>query len=273
MPVYSDKLRVHFPHGQWILSLSLSLSLSLRWVGTTWNDRDVPLLEAITSSAYIHLRMYLSLPPCKPNHLPISYNSSFSCNVLKDLLRNTRRIWFQFMSGFTSVHHHKPQFSSLSWYLISEPSGYLIGNRECAIFIEEYCKFNERFNQNLSLKRRRLRLRFRYKNTMLIFEISILTVIMCWYRMYVRVSLHTALQISENILNRDVASNMYILHSSEFYFSSWAEAQNACISRRDSLPTGARLEFKMLKTTKVQSSESNISIDKFYDLSFQQRCI
>ena len=35
---------------------------------------------------------------------------------------------------------------------------------------------------------------------------------------------------------------------------------------------GAELEFKMLKTTKVQSSESNISIDKFYDLSFQQRC-
>ena len=33
------------------------------------------------------------------------------------------------------------------------------------------------------------------------------------------------------------------------------------------------LEFKILKTTKVQSSESNISIDKFYDLSFQQRCI
>ena len=31
---------------------------------------------------------------------------------------------------------------------------------------------------------------------------------------------------------------------------------------------GAGLEFKMLKTTEVQSSESNISIDKFYDLSF-----
>ena len=36
---------------------------------------------------------------------------------------------------------------------------------------------------------------------------------------------------------------------------------------------GAGLEFKMLKTTKVQSSESNISIDKFYVLSFQQRFI
>ena len=36
---------------------------------------------------------------------------------------------------------------------------------------------------------------------------------------------------------------------------------------------GAGLEFKMLKTTKVQSSGSNIAIDKFYDLSFQQRCI
>ena len=36
---------------------------------------------------------------------------------------------------------------------------------------------------------------------------------------------------------------------------------------------GAGLEFKILKTTKVQSSESNISIDKFYNLSFQQRCI
>ena len=32
------------------------------------------------------------------------------------------------------------------------------------------------------------------------------------------------------------------------------------------LVNGAGLEFKMLKTTKVQSSESNISIDKFYDL-------
>ena len=32
-------------------------------------------------------------------------------------------------------------------------------------------------------------------------------------------------------------------------------------------------EFKMLKATKVQNSKSNISIDKFYDLSFQQRCI
>ena len=36
---------------------------------------------------------------------------------------------------------------------------------------------------------------------------------------------------------------------------------------------GAGLEIKMLKTTKVQSSESNISIDKFYDLSLQQRCV
>ena len=36
---------------------------------------------------------------------------------------------------------------------------------------------------------------------------------------------------------------------------------------------GAGLEFKMLKTTKVQSSENNISIDKFYDFSFQQWCI
>ena len=32
--------------------------------------------------------------------------------------------------------------------------------------------------------------------------------------------------------------------------------------------SGAGLEFKMLKTTKVQSSESNILFDKFYDLSF-----
>ena len=36
---------------------------------------------------------------------------------------------------------------------------------------------------------------------------------------------------------------------------------------------GAGLDFKMLKTTKVQSSESNISIDKFFHLSFQQRFI
>ena len=36
---------------------------------------------------------------------------------------------------------------------------------------------------------------------------------------------------------------------------------------------GAGLEFKMLKTTKFQSFERNISIDKFYDLSFQQQCI
>ena len=48
---------------------------------------------------------------------------------------------------------------------------------------------------------------------------------------------------------------------------------NQSIIVEKQIQNGAGLEFKMLKTTKVQSSESNISIDKFYDLSYQQRCI